>query len=163
MRFIVSIYKMNRFSLLFILVMVLVMTRGCKCQLAKEPSLVPYQAFDESKENNAFLLEYFPEKPYLEIEGKKFDIKKAWIENAHLRKTFRDEIASNVRCFVMTLNYNPKQNMELKEYINELGNGSTRVWFFLEYKFKSDTIKLNYRHSLNQPEKSDIFLLFKKL
>ena len=154
---------MTRMWMLCVLVMALVMTEGCKWQLANEPTLLAYQSFDESKENHAFVVEYIPQNPNLEIEGKKFKISKAWIEKAHLQKNFRDEIADSVLCFVMTLNHNPNEKIALEDYISELGNGNDRVWFFLGYKFKSDTIKLNYRHSIKQRQKSDIFLLRKSV
>ena len=153
---------MNRMWMLCVLVMALVLTGGCKCQLANEPTLLAYQSFDESKENNAFVIEYMPQKPYLEIEGKKFNIGKAWIEKGHLQKNFGDEIADSVLCFVMTLNHIPNEKIDLKDYITEIGNGSDRVWFFLEYKFNSDTIKLNYRSSMKQRQKNNVFMLFKK-
>ena len=102
-------------------------------------------------------------KTFIEIEGHKHFIKAAWIEHPHNETNWGDVVGDKIYCFVMELEYNPDLNIDLKEYIDELGNGPTLVWFFLTNgDEKSDYIKLQYRYSIHQPNKDRAFLLYRK-
>jgi len=136
---------------------------GCKGRLAKEPSAIPYNSIEESKKNNAFVAELRPQQPFVEIEGQKHFITAAWIEHPHIQKNDGNEIAGNIYCYVMELEYNPNLNIDLSEYIEELGNGSWKVWSFLtDGREKNDFIKLHYRSKISQENMDKVFVLYKK-
>ena len=133
------------------------------CKLAKEPSAMPYKSIEASKKNKAFLAELRPQQPFIEIEGYKYFIKAAWIEHPHNATNWGDVVGDRIYCFVMEIEYYPNLKIDLKEYISELGNGPTLVWFFLTDGLeKNDYIKLKYRSSKNQVNKNKVFMLYKK-
>ena len=139
----------------------LILLWGCRKGLAQDPTPRPYATLEESKKHKAFVEELKPQQPFIEIEGHKHFIKNAWIEYSHIEKNFGDEIGVNY-CFVMELEYYPSLNIDLSDYINELGNGSTKVWFFLTNgREKNPYIKLQYRSYKNNMTKDKYFVLQK--
>ena len=150
-------------NLILFTIPILFIFLGCGCKLAKEPSGMPYKTMKESKNNNAFIAELKPQQPFIEIEGNKHFITAAWIEHPHNQTNWGDEVWSEGYCFAMELEYNPNLNIDLKQYIQELGNGPTLVWFFLTDGLeKNDSIKLKYRSAFNQEIKCKNFWLYKK-
>lgn len=99
---------------------------GCRNGLAQDPTPRPYSTIEASKKNKAFVEELKPDHPFIEIEGRKHFIKNAWIEHPHIKKNFADKIRYRAFCFVVELEYDPDNNVDLKEYIQELGNGPSR-------------------------------------
>ena len=136
---------------------------GCRNRLAKDPTPRPYFSIEESKKNNAFVEELKPQQQFIEIEGHNHFIKNAWIEYPHIEKNFGDEIGNNYYCFVMELEYIPSINIDLSDYIKELGNGSTRVWFFLTNgREKKPYVQLQYRLKKNHRNKDKYFLFYRR-
>lgn len=135
---------------------------GGRDVVAQDPTPRPYSTIEESKKNKAFVEELKPQQQFINIEGHKHFIKNAWIEHTHIEKNFGDEIGVNY-CFVIELEFNSQINIDLKNYIRELGNGSTRVWFFLTNgKEKKPFIKLQYRTSMKSKNWNKYFLFYKK-
>lgn len=147
-------------NLIIYIIALLILFSSCK--LAQEPSAKPYNSIQESKNNNAFVAELRPEQPYFEIEGHKHYIKAAWIEHPHNETNWGDVVGTGIYCYVMELEYYPKLEPDLKEYINELGNGPTRIWSFLTHGREKDDIKLKYRTSKNDIKKDKVFMLYRK-
>ena len=136
---------------------------GCKFKLAEEPAAMAFESIRESKENNAFVAELKPQQPFIEIEGHKLFITSAWLEHPHNQANFGYKVWSEGYCYVVELDYNPKLDINLRDYIEELGNGSTIIWSFLTKRHeKNDSIIFHYRTSLNHVNKDKIFLLYRK-
>jgi hypothetical protein len=138
----------------------LISVSNIKCKLAGNPMPTTYQTIDESKKNKAFIIEYKPEQPYIEIEGFKHYIKNAWLEHAHFDKNWKDEIIINSACIVMSMAIIENHKPNLKNYIHEIGNGYTNVWIFAHNKNITDTVELKYRSDLTSESKNKIFRLF---
>ena len=133
------------------------------CKLAKEPSAMPYKSIDESKKNKAFIEELRPQEPFIKIENHNFIITAAWIEHPHNATNWGDVVGYKIYCLVMKLEYSPNFNIDLKDYIYELGNGPSVVWFFLTDGLeKKDYIKLQYRSNIDQAFRGKFFILYKK-
>ena len=142
--------------------MLFLLLLACECRLIKNNASQQYNSIELSKSNNAFVAELKPLQSFIEIAGHKFIIKNAWIENHHLEENFSDKIIASQYLFVMTLQYDPDMNIDLKEYISEIGNGPTVVWFFLIDGAEKGDIKLKYRSALKTKKKDKTFIFYKR-
>ena len=135
---------------------------GCKCRIAKNQTMPKaYWSIKSSNENNAFYHQYIPVVPYLEIENKKYYIKEAWIERSHLENNFSDELL-NYYCFVMNVYSESPVQIDLYNYVKEMGNGSNRIWFnLLKNEENKDTMIIYYKQTLDTKKKEKRFLLIK--
>lgn len=135
---------------------------GYRDGLAQDPTPRPYFSIEESKKHKAFVQELRPQQPFIEIEGHKHFIKNAWIEHPHVEKNFGDKIGNDYYCFVVELEYISSSNIDLSDYIQELGNGSSRIWFFLtKEKQGKNFVKLEYHSTRKQKSKFKYFLFYK--
>ena len=133
------------------------------CNLAKEPSSTSFRTIDESKKNKAFILELRPQQAYIEIEKHKYLIENAWIEHPHNATSWGNVIGNKTYCFVMKLKYLPEFSIDMKDYIYELGNGPSVVWFFLTDGLeKKEYVKLQYRSTIDAATRDKEFLFYKK-
>lgn len=143
-----AIYKIFFLAILF----------DCKKGLTQDPTPRPYFSIEDSRKNKTFVAELKPQQAFIEIGGYKHYIKNAWIEHPHIKRNFGIDIGNDYYCFVMELEYKPNLNTDLSDYIKELGNGSTNVWFFLTNgKAKESYIKLQYRSIISNKKKDKLF------
>lgn len=118
---------------------------ACKFRLANEPTPLIYKSISESKSNGAFVKELKSQERFFLLDGKKYFIDEAWIEHPYLQKNFYDQIVKGVFCFVVTCHCEKIKpiNFELDDYINGIGTGDMRTWFYLEKL--QDTVTVHYR------------------
>lgn len=140
---------------------ILILFMGCKCRFNKESSPTVYRSIESSKDNKVFIEKLHPQSPFLYLDGKEYHINEAWLEYAHLEKSYSDVQTSNI-CVVVTF-YNQKNiGIDLHLYVNEMGTGVNRIWYAItSQEFKKDTIPMFYRETLGTKEKNKVFLLFK--
>ncbi len=132
------------------------------CRLAKDPTPQPSSSIKESQEYNVFLNEYQPQFPYLNIEGKEFKIREAWVEHPHLKRNDGHFPLKKDYDFVMTFDHRLDDSTDFKMYTKDLTSGNWEIWFFLlEKDYVKDTLTLYFKEKLNSKEQKK-FLLFKK-
>jgi hypothetical protein len=97
----------------------------------------------------------------LEIEGRNYKIKEAWVEHPHRGGDNTNSLSKGYD-FVMTFYDHPYDSLNFKTYTKDLALGSWKIWFFLnENEYNNDTLVLHYRENLNEPMQKT-FKLYKK-
>lgn len=136
---------------------------ACKDKLSNDPMVRPYFSMETSIKKKTFVEELKPQQSYIEIEGHKHFIKASWIEHPHYETNSEEIICKNVYCFLMEFEYNSNINIDLSDYIKELGNGSTTVWYFLpKGNEKTSIFKLKYRSSIGNEKRDKYFLVYRR-
>jgi hypothetical protein len=142
---------------------IVLLTAMVKCgngRFDQPPIPVGYHSIAESKNNHVFLNEYLPQSPYLEIEGRKYKIKEAWVEHPH--KGSDGSISESGHAFVMTFEPHIGGDLNFKAYTRDLGWGSNEIWFtFSKEIYDKDTLELLYKESLRDSVQKS-FKLFKR-
>src|ERR1700730_5739048 len=92
-----------------------------KFHISGDPLPRPYESIKASKSNNAFISEYHPQSPYIQIGGKKYKFNEAWVEYTHVKMDFHDSITPN-KALVVEFYYDSSYHADLKAYVKEMGN-----------------------------------------